>query len=43
MNQQLIGEIADLLWQAEQGGAPCAPVRERILEAADGGDPAAAA
>lgn len=43
MNQQQITDIADLLWAAEQQRLPCAPVRERILEAAAGGDPLAAA
>ncbi|WP_020653847.1 fumarylacetoacetate hydrolase family protein [Massilia niastensis] len=43
MNQQHIKQIADLLWEAEQHGAPCAPLRERILDAAAGGDPVAAA
>lgn len=43
MNQQHISEIADLLWEAERQRAPCAPLRERILEAAAGGDPVAAA
>lgn len=43
MNQQHISEIADLLWAAEQQGLPCAPLRERILEAAGQGDPVACA
>ncbi|MCA1246132.1 2-keto-4-pentenoate hydratase [Massilia sp. MS-15] len=43
MNQQHIKDIADLLWTAEQGSAPVAPLRERIQEAAAGGDPLACA
>lgn len=43
MNQELIREIAGVLWTAEQEGAPVAPLRERILEAAAGGDPVRAA
>jgi 2-keto-4-pentenoate hydratase len=43
MNEQHISEIADLLWMAEEQGAPCAPVRERIQEAAAGASPVAAA
>lgn len=43
MNQELIGAIADSLWRAEQERIPVAPLRERILEAAGGGDPVAAA
>ena len=43
MNQQQIIEIADLLWVAEQLRSPCAPVRDRILAAAGGADPALAA
>jgi len=43
MNQHLIREIADVLWAAEQERAPCAPLRERILAAAEGADPVAAA
>ncbi|RZA29823.1 MAG: 2-keto-4-pentenoate hydratase, partial [Lysobacteraceae bacterium] len=43
MNQQQISEIAGLLRTAEQQGVPCAPVRERILEAAGDTDPVACA
>lgn len=43
MNQQQISDIADVLWAAEEGRAPCAPLRERILAAAAGADPVAAA
>lgn len=43
MNQQHISEIADLLWAAEELRLPCAPIRERILEAAGNADPLAAA
>jgi 2-keto-4-pentenoate hydratase len=43
MNQQQISDIADLLWSAEQQRLPCAPVRERILEAAAASDPVAVA
>ncbi|MBD8532944.1 MULTISPECIES: 2-keto-4-pentenoate hydratase [unclassified Massilia] len=43
MNQQQISDIADVLWAAETGRAPCAPLRERILAAAGGADPVAAA
>lgn len=43
MNQQQISEIADVLWEAEAERAPCAPLRERILAAAAGADPVAAA
>ena len=43
MNQQLVGAIADALWEAETLRQPCAPLRERILEAAAGGDPVACA
>jgi 2-keto-4-pentenoate hydratase len=43
MNQQHISEIAGLLWTAEQQGQPCAPLRERIVAAAAGGDPVACA
>ncbi|PUA20441.1 fumarylacetoacetate hydrolase family protein [Glaciimonas sp. PCH181] len=43
MNQQQISDIADLLWAAEAGRAPCAPLRERILAAAGGDDPVACA
>ncbi|MFC5458761.1 fumarylacetoacetate hydrolase family protein [Massilia niabensis] len=43
MNQQQISDIADVLWAAEGGRVPCAPLRERILAAAAGADPVAAA
>lgn len=43
MNQQQIGDIAGLLWEAEQQRQPCAPLRERILEAAGSSDPVACA
>lgn len=43
MNQQLVGAIADALREAETTRQPCAPLRERILEAAAGGDPLACA
>jgi len=43
MNQEQISDIADMLWAAETGRAPCAPLRERILAAAGGADPVAAA
>jgi 2-keto-4-pentenoate hydratase len=38
VNEQKIREIAQLLQSAEERRAPCPPVRERILEAAGGGD-----
>ncbi|MGI4721150.1 MAG: 2-keto-4-pentenoate hydratase [Janthinobacterium lividum] len=43
MNQQQIIEIAGLLRTAEDQGVPCAPLRERIREAAGDGDPVACA
>lgn len=43
MNQTLIQELADLLWDAEQNRAPVAPLREAILAAAQGADPVAVA
>lgn len=43
MNQQHISEIAGLLRTAEEQGAPIAPLRERILEAAGDTDPVACA
>jgi 2-keto-4-pentenoate hydratase len=43
MNQQEIGAIAALLRTAEEQGAPCAPLRERILAAAGEQDPVACA
>jgi 2-keto-4-pentenoate hydratase len=43
MNQQQISEIAAALWTAERDRAPCAALRQRILAAADGLDPVAAA
>ncbi|CAN7320974.1 2-keto-4-pentenoate hydratase [Massilia sp. LjRoot122] len=43
MNQQQISEIAALLRAAEEQSIPCAPLRERILEAAGEVDPVACA
>ena len=43
MNPHYISEIAGLLRNAQEQGVPCAPLRERILEAAGDGDPVACA
>ncbi|MGV3654549.1 MAG: 2-keto-4-pentenoate hydratase [Noviherbaspirillum sp.] len=38
MNQKKIDDIAQQLWDAQSSRLPCAPVREMITEAAEGGD-----
>lgn len=43
MNQHLIAQLARQLAEAESTGAPCQPLRELILEAAQGADPVDAA
>lgn len=43
VNQQNIIDIANRLHAAESARAPCAPIRDLIIEAAAGGDPIASA
>ncbi|KRB83478.1 2-keto-4-pentenoate hydratase [Noviherbaspirillum sp. Root189] len=38
MNQTKIEQIAEQLWDAQESRSLCAPVREQIIEAADGDD-----